>query len=136
MPRKLLRGEAAAPECVDLDGLEDFDHLVFRVEHPIIIFCEDGGGFYTHQEARQCVRWLQVFAPESPYAGMNIYKSDDLWRLETVAWEIKVPRSTVRSAVLAGSLPAVRLADGGLLVSLRDARAWDARRRAAAGGTR
>lgn len=48
-----------------------------------------------------------------------------LWRLETAARAASIPRSTLRSAVLAGRIPATRLADGTILVRLGDVLIWN-----------
>lgn len=58
------------PNCVELDGVDGtWEHVVFRVEHPVIIRSE-GEDFYTQREANQCRRWLGKYAPGSKYAAM------------------------------------------------------------------
>jgi hypothetical protein len=60
----------AVPECVDLEQLDGtFEHVVFRVEHVVMIFREEGEDeFYSRKEANACFRWLKKYAPESEYA--------------------------------------------------------------------
>lgn len=58
------------PACVDTDQLDGtWDHVVFRVEHPIIMFAENGEYFYTQREALACQKWLQKYASDSEYAN-------------------------------------------------------------------
>jgi len=58
------------PECVEMEGLDGtFDHVIFRVEHVVMIFREEGEDeFYSRKEANACLRWLRKYAPQSEYA--------------------------------------------------------------------
>ena len=60
-----------APRCVDLEQVEDWGHVVFRVEHPVCLRSE-GEDFYTRREALACQRWLKKFAPDSEYASASL----------------------------------------------------------------
>lgn len=58
----------AVPSCVELEDMDGtFEHVVFRVEHVVIIYLE-GEDFYTRREASSCARWLKKHAPKSQYA--------------------------------------------------------------------
>jgi hypothetical protein len=56
------------PSCVELDDMDGtWEHVVYRVEHPVILRME-GEDFYSKREAISCCKWLEKFAPESKYA--------------------------------------------------------------------
>jgi hypothetical protein len=63
-----LQALKEVPDCVEMEGLDGtFEHVVFRVEHVVLIF-EEGENWYTKLEASRCKKWLKKFAPESKYA--------------------------------------------------------------------
>lgn len=71
MTKDQKKAMASVPSCVELEDMDGtWEHVVFRVEHPVWIRSE-GGDFYTKREALQCQRWLQKYAPESEYAKMK-----------------------------------------------------------------
>ncbi len=65
--QKINKAIREIPECVELAGGEDWEHIVFRVEHPVCLY-DEGEDFYSAEEAGECRRWLRKYAPKSPYA--------------------------------------------------------------------
>jgi hypothetical protein len=59
------------PSCVELEKLDathTFRHVIFRVEHVVDVYNDDGDAFYTKKEATACRKWLKEFAPQSKLA--------------------------------------------------------------------
>ena len=63
MTDKQKKALAKVPDCVDLDGLDGtFEHVVFRVEHVVDVFRDEGEDIYTAKEANACQKWLRMYA--------------------------------------------------------------------------
>lgn len=63
-----LKAMNKVPDCVELEDMDGtWEHVVYRVEHPVIIRIE-GEDFYTKREAISCRKWLENYAPNSKYA--------------------------------------------------------------------